>query len=324
VNERAMMNSASAGELLIGTGDVLSPKTNVISDVYGSQHQWGIIKTDYNIYGIDYNKRLIWRVKGDGGFEPLSDTRKVDKWVTNVFLPFSNPESTIINIFPDNPIRGTGILAAYDRKYQDVIFTVIGKVADVPFGDTICFNELLDVFTTRYGYNSGFYMTLNNDFFSANAIVDVNNAGTIYQNLYIHDARVTIGGGSNLQTFYSALQKSSITFVHNQPSDREKIYEHLEVSSGGNEFSNIIYSSEEQISNNTTFRQPSAIWIDPRFRENFWLCPVPRATVINATTNNPDSVESVMRGKYLSVYLEYNQNVLQYTKSVLTFFRISY
>lgn len=458
VNERALQNSSSAGDILIGSGTVLDAKAQPLSDVYGSEHQWSIVQTDYNIYGVDYNKRKIWRIKPNGEYENISDTKYITAWITSVFIPLSNPESTIVNTIPDNPISLGGIVAGYNRKYGDVIFTVIlqqpnksisGGIQasneyefiippsnlittinitfDFPSGtitgsfaynnnltdyvaylisliistglytvsyvglageagtaglllisgicysqnnfqileldtsysgnesigggslewnidlvggvnppgwngnctqyysDSMCFSEKMDEFTNRPQYNSPFYVSLNNDFFSINPGIDTalpNNS--VQQNFYVHDIAVTIGGANNLQTFYSTLQKSFISYIHNEHSDYEKIYSNLKLNSNGNEFSNIIFTTEEQISNNLTFRQPNALWIDPRFRENLWMVSVPRATTVLTTANNPDKVLSVMRGKYMKVYVEFNKSVQQYWKSIKTYFRISY
>lgn len=333
VNERALLNSSSAGDILIGSGTVLDAKAQVLSDVYGSQHQWSIVQTDYNFYGIDFNKRKIWRVKPDGAFENISDTKNVTAWINSVFLPLDNPESTIVNVLADNPISSGGIVGGYDRKYGDVVFTVVEYLPSggnntgdiVLYSDSMCFSEKMDEFTNRPQYNSPFYLSLNNDFFSINPIADSALPLTSpQQNFYVHDVAVTIGGANNVQTFYSVLQKSFITYIHNENSDYEKIYSNLKISSNGNEFSNIIFDTEEQTSNNLTFRQPNALWIDPRFRENLWWVSVPRATFIKTTSNNPDLVLSVMRGKYLQVYIEYRQATQQYWKSVKMYFRISY
>jgi len=76
VNNRALLNQGdSSGELLLGSGQILDSKALNLSDYIGSQHQWSIIKTDYSLYGFDFNKRKIWRLNPQFQVEPVSDTK---------------------------------------------------------------------------------------------------------------------------------------------------------------------------------------------------------------------------------------------------------
>ena len=64
VNNRALLNQGdSSGELLLGSGQVLDSKALNLSDYIGSQHQWSIVKTDYSLYGFDFNKRKNMEIK---------------------------------------------------------------------------------------------------------------------------------------------------------------------------------------------------------------------------------------------------------------------
>ena len=328
VNERAILQSAGAGELLLGTGDVLEQKTMNISDVYGSGHRFGIVKTEFGIYGVDANKRKIWQIRPDG-FDIISDSKFIRRFMhetleQNKFTDGSDrmDHSDIIHNILDAPVGTEGIVAAYDRKHRDVIFSFIFSKKIIPpagqqnrVRNTIVFNELLGAFKSRYSYNSPYYITLNEDFFSVDPD-DLPSAdlATGTGRFFLHDVPVS-AGINNYQTFYGALQRSHIEFMVNPTPEMIKIFENILISSSGEPFDSIMYTAEDLIALHFPFLQPLNIHINPIYRENQWRIPVHRTTI---------PVDQRVRGRAMKIFLEYFSKNPTFVKSVLTHYRTSY
>jgi hypothetical protein len=129
--EKDVTADITSGEIAMGSGDVLSQSINKIAD-YGTKHQWSVLKTGNNIYGVDALRRLIWRVKlmtsGTGkvypGAEELNRIKSVEKWVYDWF-DYIDERTDIMSNIPDTPLLGYGISTGYHPKYKDVIFTFL-------------------------------------------------------------------------------------------------------------------------------------------------------------------------------------------------------
>lgn len=123
-----LKTSDTPGDLIIGLGPILSQSVRNIAD-FGSQHQWSINKKGF---GVDWKKRVIWGlglgVSNNGSSfvttGNLSKSLMIEKWVHELFDSYDT-FTDIINVFPDTPVNGKGIVTGYDDKYHDVIFTFL-------------------------------------------------------------------------------------------------------------------------------------------------------------------------------------------------------
>jgi hypothetical protein len=120
--------SDTPGDLILGLGPILSQSVRNLSD-YGSQHQWSINKKGY---GVDWKKRVIWGLgiaSNDSGSTyatatNLSQALLIERWVHELFDSY-DAFTDILNVFPDTPVNGKGIVTGYDDKYHDIIFTFL-------------------------------------------------------------------------------------------------------------------------------------------------------------------------------------------------------
>ena len=52
--------------------------------------------------------------------------------------------SDVLFTFPDTSFRGFGVIAGYDRKYREVLFTFLNSYKSI----TICLSEMLGAYTS--------------------------------------------------------------------------------------------------------------------------------------------------------------------------------
>jgi hypothetical protein len=316
VNERSTLQGqqGASGLVTIGTGDILGEKHQNLTDFAGSQHQWSIIDTENFLWGIDFNKRKIWRIpRNISTAEMVSDTKMFRKEITDM-CEIYDTHSDVIHKFPDTPVAGIGINVGFDVKYREIIWTIAYGSGEHTLAPprTFTFNEWIQEFTGDRTYNSNYFMSLNEDFIS----FDPDNL----DQGYIHDENSDYG------IYYGAVtpEVSYVEIIVNKPSaDAAKVFDFLEINSGPEEFLNITYNTQHQEAIHSPFLQPLLNYLNPIYSENIWQLPIIRATAITNTTNNIYSVDSRMRGRYLKIRLEYQSTNANFIKSIITSLRES-
>ena len=115
----------------------------VISDMYGSQWKDSVIKTPGGVYGVDTVAKKIWRVK-NGNLEIISNLRVQEFLNKNITL--SERELT--------PIMGVrNVKTLYNAFKQDVMFTFYDNLHGIHEKSwNLCWNEILELFTTFYSW----------------------------------------------------------------------------------------------------------------------------------------------------------------------------
>ena len=334
VNEKAVLNQGSStGELLLGTGDILDAKHLNISDFVGSQHQWSIVETDRGIYGVDFNKRKLWRLFGQLQIEIISDSKGYISTLHDL-CEFQSSDSDISEQMPDNPVCNSGIVAHYDRKHNDIYFTWIYGNPELNSnikekGATIVFNEWMDSFHGNRTFNSPMYLSINEDFFSFNPDIfpSINSTPSGLGDVYIHDIH-EISGVDNSTTFYQNVDAdiSYVEFIVNENSDFAKVFDNLEISSSPDDLYRAFYETQHQRSEHFPWISggEANYWRDPVYKENLWKISIIRTEDIQEPTNNIYSVDSRFRGRWIKIRLEYKTKSSIFIKSILTSLRISY
>ena len=116
---------------------------NMISDTYGSQWKDSIIKTPSGIYGVDTIAKKIWRVK-NGEIELLSDMKVQEFLNQNITL-------TERELTPVIGIRN--VKTIYNAFKHDVMFTFYDNLRGIHEKSwNLCWNEILNIFTTFYSW----------------------------------------------------------------------------------------------------------------------------------------------------------------------------
>ena len=132
---------------------------NIISDTYGSQWKDSIIKTPSGIYGVDTVAKKIWRVR-NGDIELISDM-KIQEFL-NQNITFSERELT--------PILGIrNVKTFYNAFKHDVMFTFYDNLyGTYEKSWNLCYNEILQIFTTFYSWIPSDMINIDNIPFSFN------------------------------------------------------------------------------------------------------------------------------------------------------------
>ena len=83
-----------------------------------------------------------------------------------------------------------------------------------------------------------------------------------------------------------------------------------------------------QTANQTPFLPTVEFWYAPTYRENEWRLPIRRADNIKNTELNIyddfTTDKTPMRGKYLIIELEYNQDKELWVREIITFYNQSF
>ena len=137
---------------------ILSDLT-VISDTYGSQWKDSILKTPSGVYGVDTVAKKIWRVK-NGKLELISDM-KVQEFL-NQNITLSERELT--------PVLGIrNVKTLYNAFKHDIMFTFYDNLYGTHEKSwNLCYNEILQIFTTFYSWIPSDMVNIDNIPFSFN------------------------------------------------------------------------------------------------------------------------------------------------------------
>ena len=130
INERATIPN-SQGEILLGSGDILSQVVRRLSD-YGSDHNSSIKLTSSGIYGVSSLYQTIWKCgtnMSDSGSSytgviPLSTSKLISSKVSKYLDFISDSTSNNITDTPTDYLNdGCGLITGYDHKFGEVLFT---------------------------------------------------------------------------------------------------------------------------------------------------------------------------------------------------------
>lgn len=157
VNERTLTSQGEGGEIYINSIRVLPENVKVLSDMYGSQWSESIIKTPYGVYGIDTVAKKIWKTDGQK-LETISDF-KMQKFLNDNISLTESEKTPIIGI--------RNVKSHYNAFKKDVMFTFYD---DLNIKEekvwNLCYNEIMQKFTTFYSWIPSYSENINNIFFS--------------------------------------------------------------------------------------------------------------------------------------------------------------
>lgn len=297
INDRAALSpTASEGELLVGTGAILSEKFLNISDQYGTQHQWSITRSEQGLYGYDQNKRKFWKLTTSKGLDRISDRLSFRKDAILLSEIFSD-HSDIIHGYADAAICHDGVVGFWDRKHGDVGWSFIiydrsSLVLTQQF-HTIVYNEMQDVYMHERTHHSPFYMRINEDLYSIDPAFTPTQSNQPVGKFYLHDK-----DNFTRCNFYGVQNDCMLSFASNMGMKGPKVYDSIQLGCSEVPPNFMVYNTEFQLSTLNPFLDPLP-WKSPVYKENCWRTPYLMATVITAQTNQDYQVGSRMRGKYL-------------------------
>jgi hypothetical protein len=142
---------------------------------------------------------------------------------------------------------------------------------------------------------------------------------------WIHDEG-DIVSNDNYTMFYGVgPYPSYVEFIVNEASDFTKVFDNIDINTGGEELHEIEYNTSQQHTVHFPFVEglPSSLWRDPKYDENIWRLPIIRQQAQIPGDNNFYYNDSLIRDKFVIVKLTWKQTKRIYIKSVLTNFRVS-
>lgn len=165
VNEKVQVNNSEGdNEIYINSNKVLPERPIMLSKTFGSQWKDSVVKSERFIYGVDTVGKRIWRTDGKG-FETISDF-KIQSFL-NDNLKLSEREIT--------PLLGVrNVKSHYNGFKYDIMFTFYNDIKSRDnLGNDItsiewnmCFNEKLNLWTTRYSWIPLLSENINNIYFT--------------------------------------------------------------------------------------------------------------------------------------------------------------
>lgn len=226
INYVSQQVDAASNEIVTGIGSVLRKHIYITTD-FGTRHQHSIVKTPRAIYFIDVLTKNMYSISQDGAVS-ISEVKGLTSWfyknMKNLILTRDNP------IYVDEDDARAGIIGAYHRRYNEVLFTIHdnysipieeGQFLTIVIAKTICFNELTNTFTSFYSFAPYLYVYDSRFLASFNAELYQLNTIDIPQEFWIHDHNSEYG------KFYGTYHDSMIKILVNEQANIHKIFDNL-------------------------------------------------------------------------------------------------
>jgi len=293
INERITNSTSNGSTFVTGGLQKLPPYRIAISETAGAQHRFGVVVGGNGLYGYDYRRRIMWRVMGSAP-EDLTVKRSAQS-----FLYAHLPQPLLsdrVGDVEDKPLRGKGVQMVVYGEYSEVWLTLYGEDRD----KTIMYSELIDAFQGRVSVQPRLYTPMAKELIAWNG----DNRG------HQHDA----GTGEDI-VFYGVQQKATMKFVCGQSGEDTKHWDSMVMNQNNTKWSKIRYETQHQRAEQDFDNFELAY--KPYYRENQWKQPIRRA---DSTIEPPLSIfeqNSPLRGVYIIVELEYENNKPLWLREVI-------
>jgi hypothetical protein len=339
-----LQQADDSSSIILGDRNVLSDQFKQLAS-FGTQHKESVVAGDNGIYGVDWNKKRLWRIKASTttagsvvfGCEDLT----LSKSLMDIF-DFLNPNGAelVQDLYATTP---TGIVAVFDEEKRQILFTFqLGDAAvtePITYNGeiitsggspltyntksyTLVYNEDLEVFMGFYSLDTNFYMKFENRLFSYARLSDNNT------NLWEHNKGA-------YQTIYGSVVPFEIELIINGASKEQNVTEfekqflaHI-MNSCPLEMDFITWETEYQQSLKLPFIEEEKFYSNPEYKEHNWTIPIiPNKNVSNGpngtTIFNTFEPDSPMKGQWIKVKIRYTGTEYLYIKNIITNFLISF
>jgi hypothetical protein len=301
INERVTQQGNDGSTAILGQSTGLTQYRRIVTDRYGVQHRFGVVKANAGLYAIDWNKRSFIRVAGPQ-VQILDVEKRFQTWFRDIIAQGSSGYSDVLDVLPDQHPCNKGIHGAYNRKYKEVIFTL--RLGEVDY--TVVFSELADAMYGTHGYKPLHYAMVEEDLYSF-----IDNRG------WLHDVT------EKYDTFYGVVDEWSVKFVTNEGGNITNHWDRQIISSNNRRFKSIAYETQHQTALQDPFVNEAEFWYAPTYRENSWRLPIRRADATKEPEENiyDDFGETgtPLRGRYLITELTYDEDKELWLREVITF-----
>ncbi len=207
-NEKALVQDAEGGELLLGTGG-LKQRFDYISNKIGSKHKFSFTHSKDAVFFFDVINKRAYLV-GEG----LTELQGLNGFFQR------NIRGDIID--NDNPYLFKGITSTYDYKFDEFLVTFFDIYQErtedglilVPNYFTLIYNPAIKAFTSKASFTPKTYINDKFNVFSP----DTTNR------LFTHN----VGAYGE---FYDTIYPAYVEFILNDKPDIEKIFDNLLINS---------------------------------------------------------------------------------------------
>lgn len=172
VNPKALLQTQQGQSIHLYGSNVLESQVSVINSDFGTIWPESVIQTPIGVYGVDTYGKKIWRVS-QSGMEIISDI-KIQQYLNDHIQLSEDDKYPTISLL--------NVKSHYNNHKGDVIFTFYNYKKDEEW--SICYNERLNLWTTKYSWTPLYSENINNVFYSLDkkraeilAIIFDNNRG---------------------------------------------------------------------------------------------------------------------------------------------------
>lgn len=297
IQERAT-NTTETGNTVVTAQQIgLTEYRRLLTSEFGTQHRDSVITTNQAIYFIDYVRKEWCRI-GQGGVQPLAETKAAKKWLESV-LSSQDIRADIQSVLSESYPCAEGILGFYNAQNREVLMTIHLKEQS----HTLVFSEMLDAFTSRMPFTPRMYGNIKDDMYS------------FFQGgYYRHDATV------EHNTFYGRIELWYLKFVNNNNKEVLKTWDHIQLNSNNITFKYIKYRTQHQLGIQNPFAGEP--WTKPKYNQHAWFLPIRRADQTYNQNLNHYEPKSQMVGFYCEVELGYQDNKPLSLQQVIIFSRL--
>jgi hypothetical protein len=179
VNEKALQVDGEGNSLMLGTSsEYLAQQVSVVGQ-FGSKHQWGTYANEMAIYGVDWDRSIIWKTgfaEGSSYYRAadISLSKSVRTWLENIYKHV-NPTSDPTVKLPDTPANEEGIIIGYDRLNKEMLFTFLlwKDVTEREAYDRFILLPVNDNSWVNVEHNPNYLVSYNGSIYFANRLTHV-------------------------------------------------------------------------------------------------------------------------------------------------------
>lgn len=306
VNDRSTITDNQGKELVLGSGGIL-PRYDYITTSSGTRHQYSIVSSNNSLYYFDSNSKNVNVLHGED--IAISESKGMKTWFAGI--------GNVVYQY-DNPFIGYGINAYYDRRYNEVVYTIHNDRKR----DTVAFNEIFKCFTAFYDFASTMYVSTEK-----NQILSVSESDTGGDIMHIHNE-------GSPSVFYGNRYKSTLHILSNAVYGAIKTQDSISMEfESFDTDSNRLYDFFDRIRcynnyQNTDWNDivlnepltPTGKVVEADRRERIWRLHIPRNVVDKIVSSDPNIFDPInlsnpgrkfrerMRGQSLNIQFEYNND----------------
>jgi hypothetical protein len=243
VNPTAVTTTTDSTSLILGTGAVIQSDKYISKDI-GSKHQWSILSTSKGLYWVDILTNSVYKIGvGKEGFTEISRIKGLKNYFEGRLegsilsqTYYDNVNGLSLKQDGDSPIARSGIVAGYDAKNNEVLFSFLerhfqqmphGKRGyKVAFAETIAYSETTGSFTSFYDFATPMFINTQDKLLSLYPSDEYEQEFYRYEGLRMNEFYLHNQG--DYGQWYDIYFDSSVDFIVNKYPTETKVFDNLE------------------------------------------------------------------------------------------------